>query len=92
LHAGVDFGAYVDDGDQHRTDRSQFVKDINRLAKFADLGWGVIRVVAEHRPEDIVERTYQVLTRRGYRRDRHQRVPYSNFPALASIPVARATR
>jgi hypothetical protein len=79
-------------GDQHRTDRSQFAKDINRLAKFADLGWIVIRVVAEHRPEDIVERTYQVLTRRGYRRDRHQRVPYSNFPALASIPVARATR
>ena len=58
------------DGDQHRTDRRQFVKDINRLAKFADLGWIVIRVVAEHRREDIVERVRQALVSRGYRRDR----------------------
>ena len=58
------------DGDQHRTDRRQFVKDINRLAKFADLGWNVIRVVAEHRPADIVDRTRQALMSRGYRRDR----------------------
>lgn len=58
------------DGDQHRTDRRQFVKDINRLAKFQDLGWVVIRVVAEHRPHDIVTRTWQALARRGYRRDR----------------------
>jgi hypothetical protein len=58
------------DGDQHRTDRRQFVKDINRLAKFQDLGWIVVRVVAEHRPDDVVNRVYQALTRRGYRRDR----------------------
>jgi len=58
------------DGDQHRTDRKQFAKDINRLAKFADLGWVVIRVVAEHRPDDIVGRTRDALVRRGYRRDR----------------------
>jgi len=58
------------DGDQHRTDRRQFVKDINRLATFADLGWIVIRVVAEHRPDDIVDRAYRALERRGYRRDR----------------------
>jgi hypothetical protein len=57
------------DGDQHRTDRSQFVKDINRLAKTQDLGWHVIRVVNEHRPDDVISRVYQALTRRGYRRD-----------------------
>jgi hypothetical protein len=58
------------DGDQHRTDRSQFVKDINRLAKLAELGWIVIRVVAEHRPEDIIDRVYQALASHGYQRDR----------------------
>jgi len=58
------------DGDQHRTNRRQFVKDVDRLAKFADLGWVVIRVVAEHRPDDIVGRTQRALVRRGYRRDR----------------------
>jgi hypothetical protein len=58
------------DGDQHRTDRRQFIKDINRLAAIADLGWVVIRVVAEHRPGDIVRRVHQALIRRGYRPDR----------------------
>ena len=57
------------DGDQHRTDRRQFVKDINRLAKAQDLGWQVIRVVNEHRPDDVISRVYQALIRRGYRRD-----------------------
>jgi hypothetical protein len=58
------------DGDQHRTDRRQFVKDINRHADIGDLGWIVIRVVCEHQPRDIVERVYRALHRRGYRRDR----------------------
>ncbi|MDT5116655.1 MAG: hypothetical protein QOE30_2394 [Mycobacterium sp.] len=58
------------DGDQHRTDRRQFVKDINRLDTIQDLGWTVIRVVAEHRPQDIVARVQQALIRRGYLRDR----------------------
>ncbi|MCW2661884.1 MAG: hypothetical protein JWP83_3036 [Mycobacterium sp.] len=58
------------DGDQHRTDRRQYVKDIGRLDKFADLGWVVIRVVAEHRPDYILNRVFQALVRRGYRRDR----------------------
>lgn len=57
------------DGDQHRTDRRQFVKDIDRLAKTEDQGWHVIRVVKEHRPDDVVSRVYRALTRRGYRRD-----------------------
>jgi hypothetical protein len=57
------------DGDQHRTDRRQFVKDINRLAKTQDLGWDVIRVVNEHRPDEVISRVYRALARRGYRRD-----------------------
>jgi hypothetical protein len=58
------------DGDQHRTDRPQIVKDIYRLEKFRDLGWIVVRVVAEHRPDDVVRRVYDALIRRGYRPDR----------------------
>jgi hypothetical protein len=58
------------DGDQHRADRRQFVRDINRLAEMEKLGWVVIRVVAEHRPDEIVDRVHHALTRRGYRRNR----------------------
>ncbi|GLE50558.1 hypothetical protein [Mycobacterium montefiorense] len=58
------------DGDQHRADRRQFVRDINRIAAMQELGWVVIRVVAEHRPQDIVVQVSQALARRGYRRDR----------------------
>ena len=57
------------DGDQHRADRRQYVKDISRLAKLADLSWIVIRVAAEHRRDDIVGRAFQALVRRGYRPD-----------------------
>ncbi len=57
------------DGDQHFKDRWQYVKDIGRLARFAELGWIVIRVVAEHRPEDIVARVRRALVSRGYPRD-----------------------
>lgn len=58
------------DGDHHRTDRRQFVKDIDRLAKVGDLGWVVIRVVGEHRPQDVISRVYQALICRGYRPNR----------------------
>jgi very-short-patch-repair endonuclease len=58
------------DGDQHRADRRQFVRDIDRIAAMEELGWVVIRVVAEHRPQDIIDRVSQALARRGYRRNR----------------------
>jgi hypothetical protein len=58
------------DGDQHRTDRRRYVNDINRNGKVQDMGWITIRVVAEHRPDDVVRRVYQALIRRGYRPDR----------------------
>jgi hypothetical protein len=47
------------DGDQHRVDRPQFVKDIQRLEDLRDLGWIVIRVVAENTPSDIIGRTHR---------------------------------
>jgi hypothetical protein len=58
------------DGDQHRTERRQFVKDINRLTDIQEQGWIVVRVVAEHRPADVIRRVHEALTRRGYRPDR----------------------
>lgn len=44
------------DGDQHRTDRRQYVKDIRRLETLEQLGWIVVRVVAEDQPAAIVRR------------------------------------
>ncbi|HVQ99845.1 MAG TPA: hypothetical protein VMS16_13730 [Mycobacterium sp.] len=73
------------DGDYHRSDRRRFVKDIDKLAIAEGQGWIVIRVVSEHRPQDIVSRIYHALTHRGWCPDRHQRAALSRFPALASI-------
>jgi hypothetical protein len=58
------------DGDQHRSDRRQYVKDIRRREIVDELGWQVVRVVAEDRPVDIIDRVYNALRRHGYRRDR----------------------
>jgi hypothetical protein len=58
------------DGDQHRSDRRQYVKDIRRHELVDDLGWYVVRVVSEDRSSDVIDRIYNALWRRGYRRDR----------------------
>ncbi|HUB57569.1 MAG TPA: DUF559 domain-containing protein [Mycobacterium sp.] len=55
------------DGDQHRTDRRQYVRDQKRLRAFEALGWIVIRVIAEDRPADVIQRVRQALAARGYR-------------------------
>lgn len=52
------------DGDQHRTDRWQYVKDVRRLEILERLGWLVIRVVAEDRPADVVRRVWRALEAR----------------------------
>jgi hypothetical protein len=49
------------DGDQHRTDRRQYVKDIRRLQGVEELGWRIIRVVNEDRPDLIVKRVRSAL-------------------------------
>lgn len=58
------------DGDQHRTERKQYVRDQRRLGKLAQMGWIVIRVIAEDKRDDILNRVFHALAPRGYRRDR----------------------
>jgi very-short-patch-repair endonuclease len=53
------------DGEQHRTDRRQYTKDVRRLEKLERLGWIVIRVVAGDRPAEIVRRVRAALARRA---------------------------
>ncbi|HEV7360972.1 MAG TPA: hypothetical protein VGN92_07750 [Mycobacterium sp.] len=52
------------DGDQHRSDRSQYNWDIRRLERLQHKGWVVIRVVAGDRPADIVRRVRTALSTR----------------------------
>lgn len=68
-----EFGVAVEyDGDQHRSDRRQYVKDQWRLRKLAELGWVIIRVIAEDDPGDVVERVTRALRARGWS---HARIP-----------------
>jgi hypothetical protein len=53
------------DGDQHRSDRSQYNWDIRRLERLQHMGWVVIRVVAGDRPADIVRRVRTALFTRA---------------------------
>ncbi|WP_375485365.1 hypothetical protein [uncultured Mycobacterium sp.] len=53
------------DGDHHRADRAQYVKDIRRLEMLERMGWLIIRVVAEDRPADIVRRVRHALDLRA---------------------------
>ncbi|BBZ71677.1 DUF559 domain-containing protein [Mycobacterium paraseoulense] len=53
------------DGEQHRTDRGQYVKDIRRAEMVGSLGWTVIRVINEDRPTVIVQRAREALARRS---------------------------
>lgn len=52
------------DGDHHRVDRQQYLKDIRRLELLERLGWLIIRVVAEDRPADVVRRVRCALEAR----------------------------
>lgn len=61
-----EYGVAVEyDGDQHRTDRRQYVKDMARLRALADLGWIVVRVIAEDRPAEWLPRVEAALRSRG---------------------------
>jgi hypothetical protein len=53
------------DGEQHRSDRSQYNWDIRRLEILHRLGWIVIRVVAGDRPAGIVRRVKTALAGRA---------------------------
>lgn len=53
------------DGDQHRSSRYQYVKDIRRLEKLERLGWIVVRVVAEDHPQDVIYRVREARASRA---------------------------
>jgi very-short-patch-repair endonuclease len=54
------------DGDQHRSDRRQYVKDIDRLEMLEQrYGWIVVRVIAEHHPDDVIRRVREARARRA---------------------------
>jgi hypothetical protein len=53
------------DGDQHRNDRRQYVKDIRRAEIVDRLGWHVIKVINEDRPNVVIKRARDALARRS---------------------------
>lgn len=60
IRVGVEY-----DGDQHRSDRRQFVKDIGRYEMLSGLDWQIVRVVKEHSRGYIVQRVREAFHRRG---------------------------
>ncbi|CAN5431501.1 hypothetical protein BH11ACT6_BH11ACT6_46990 [soil metagenome] len=45
------------DGEHHRKERATYTNDIERSEYLRDVGWLVIRVVADNRPAEIIHRT-----------------------------------
>jgi len=58
------------DGDQHRSSRAQYVRDIRRLEMLDRYGWLVVRVVAEDHPDDVIRRVREARARRAAQRVR----------------------
>lgn len=52
------------DGDQHRSDRLQYVKDVRRIEMLESMGWIIVRVNAEDHPNFIIERVTRAFSRR----------------------------
>jgi very-short-patch-repair endonuclease len=52
------------DGDQHRTDRATYVKDMRRAELIERLGWLNVRIVKEDREIDVLARVRDAWTRR----------------------------
>lgn len=55
------------DGDQHRTDRAQYLKDLRVIPKLERRGWIVNRVVKEDRSDERVRQASDALMARGWR-------------------------
>lgn len=55
------------DGDQHRTDRAQYAKDVRVKRKLAQLNWKVIFVIKEDRPDEVVQSIWDAMVSRGWR-------------------------
>ena len=54
------------DGDQHQTNRAQYVKDLHVLPKLERLRWIVVRVIKEDYEDAILDRAYQAMVSRGW--------------------------
>jgi hypothetical protein len=54
------------DGDQHRTNRPQYVKDLRVWPKLRALGWDVVRAINEDRDDDIVRQAWDAMVSRGW--------------------------
>jgi hypothetical protein len=52
------------DGDQHPTDRRQYVRDVRRLEMLERLGWLIVRVIKEDSAADVVRRVRAALNSR----------------------------
>lgn len=63
------------DGDQHRTSRAQYERDVQRLEELAALGWRVVRVLSRDlfvTPDLTVARVRAALSAGGWSADRHR--------------------
>lgn len=56
------------DGDQHRKDRPQYVRDHRRQRRLEALGWINIRVIKEDAPSDVIRRVIDAMRSRGWQR------------------------
>ncbi|MBS1672886.1 MAG: hypothetical protein JSS74_02850 [Actinobacteria bacterium] len=57
------------EGDQHRTERSQWVKDIDKYNAYASAGWRVVQITADHLHEtgEAPRRVRDALLQAGWR-------------------------
>jgi hypothetical protein len=71
------------DGDQHRTDRAQFAKDVRVKRKLASMQWNVTYVIKEDRPGDVVASVRSALVARGWRESATRQRGSRTSPALS---------
>jgi hypothetical protein len=55
------------DGQEHQTDRERYVNDRRRLRRLNQLGWLVVTVIKEDRPDDVIQSVRRALLSRGWR-------------------------
>jgi very-short-patch-repair endonuclease len=54
-------------GDHHRTDRGQWLRDASRTADFASCGWSILPITSDdvfRRPAEFVRRTWAAVDAR----------------------------
>jgi very-short-patch-repair endonuclease len=55
------------DGEQHRTDRPRYFSDVVRLEYLGSVGWIIVRVLADHRPAEVIGRVQRAWESRLHR-------------------------